>query len=1370
MSDVDESQADRVRRQQQVLERADPLALELLGVLALVNLPLTEDQWLIRSTQRGVKGPGGRPLQRRDVLDTIASLGQLGISIAGEHHRGVEPRVSPEVLLELFRLLHARGRLGALFEAAAAAGPVYSHLSIKSPWEAAAETAVRVGIVRDNPSEIANGCERGTRYARGRAIGVWMIGAIGIQVEERVLALLPERQRDAFVAAAIEFALVRLIPPSDAVIARALAIVGKPVQLAAARLLVLLGETERALSLAKLPKLGRQGLELLAAFWAPDRARALAVGDSILAATANRKQKALAGLEGACWVLAALATGDPARLTAAGSVLAGMSSKTEGVELLTQIHAGFLGERSGLRPRAHAAHSAGSWLDAWLGGLQDAWFDLRPGPEYMRRSADEGVQVMRDWAAHCARQGFPAIAREFEGTADALAKMHGKQTAASPDATTLVSSVRVPDAWQAALMGLEAIAEQAQQVALEPTDAARRRIVWEFERGHIQPRLVSGVPRKSGTLGKKISRASRRGGAVAESLTDEDRRVLAAAEPEHPDEPWRRPSMVLGPRAMVALIGHSGVVAPDGRTVKFERGRPKLRTQRKAGKVQVDLIPTMLLVHDVAVVQTDPTRVLVYERTPELARAAEILGRGLVVPKTGVEQLSRVLTRLSMVAGIEVGGDLEPEAEQVECDPRPLLLLEWDGETLLAHARVAPLGLAGAHVPPGVGHVSISAELHEAGRVRLVRGERDLGEERRRLADFASACPTLMSFAEGQLDFRVSTIADALEVMTELGRLGDAVMLAWPKGRTLHPPVVRELGDLRLTVTSSTAWLEIEAGVEIDEGVLLSFRELIDARAGTRFVALGNDRFVALSEQLRRRIDALQDLGSRKGASVRTTAAMLSVLEELAGDLDEPQFDAESLARLSRLREVAAMRPRLPRGFRATLRDYQRDGYAWLWRLAEVGLGACLADDMGLGKTVQTLALLLARASKGPALVVCPTSVVHNWVAEAARFCPGLRTSVLASADDRAALLAASGRNDVIVCSYGVLAGESEALAEVEFATAVFDEAHALKNDDTKRAKAAQSIRAGFRVGLTGTPVENRVEELWGVFRVLVPGLLGGKSHFDERFAKPIAKGQREHAATLRAIVRPFILRRTKSQVLDELPPRTEITMVIPPNPAEQAYYEALRRRAVEKLEAGDPRKKRFRVLAEITRLRQAAIVPRLLDAEAAPAGAKLDAALEHVLALREEGHRALLFTQFLGSIALLRERFEAAGIEYLELEGSTPAAERARRVDAFQRGEGDVFLLSLRAGGVGMNLTGADYVLHLDPWWNPAVEDQATDRAHRIGQTRPVTVYRLVTQGTIEEKILALHERKRGLADDLLSGLEGGDVLDLDELMQLLG
>ncbi|MCA9698862.1 MAG: DEAD/DEAH box helicase, partial [Myxococcales bacterium] len=585
--------------------------------------------------------------------------------------------------------------------------------------------------------------------------------------------------------------------------------------------------------------------------------------------------------------------------------------------------------------------------------------------------------------------------------------------------------------------------------------------------------------------------------------------------------------------------------------------------------------------------------------------------------------------------------------------------------------------------------------------------------------------------------------------------------------RKLQVPKQRELGDLDLKVGSGTNWLSVDASLICEEGVILSFRQLIDDRAG-RFVKLGDDHFVALSEQLRRRVDALAGLGSLHDDGLHASPVMLPVLEELAADLADPKFDAEAQSRLERLRALAATKVRKPRRFTAELRDYQRDGYAWMWRLAEAGFGACLADDMGLGKTVQALALLAQRSALGPALVVCPTSVVINWISECKRFAPTLRPQLLSDAGDRAALMQQLGPRDLLVCSYGILAGEHEALAEIPFATAVFDEAHALKNERTKRARAARELQAGFRLALTGTPVENRVDELWSLFRVVVPGLLGSKAQFEARYANPIARGEREAAGRLRSLLRPFILRRTKAQVLDELPARTEITLHVTPSADERAYYEALRRRSVDIIEA-DPKKKRFRILAEIAKLRQAAVDPRLLDADAAPGGSKIAALLEQIQALRDEGHRALVFTQFLGSMALVRRALQAAAIDHLELDGSTPAAERARRVAAFQGGEADVFLLSLRAGGVGMNLTGADYVLHLDPWWNPAVEDQATDRAHRIGQTRPVTVYRLISVGTIEEKILALHERKRELADDILDGLGGDEALDLDELMALL-
>jgi SNF2 family DNA or RNA helicase len=463
----------------------------------------------------------------------------------------------------------------------------------------------------------------------------------------------------------------------------------------------------------------------------------------------------------------------------------------------------------------------------------------------------------------------------------------------------------------------------------------------------------------------------------------------------------------------------------------------------------------------------------------------------------------------------------------------------------------------------------------------------------------------------------------------------------------------------------------------------------------------------------------------------------------------------------------------VPAALQAQLRQYQADGFAWMARLAHAGLGACLADDMGLGKTVQTLALLLHRAELGPALVIAPTSVCGNWAAEATRFAPSLRVLNYGDAD-RQSLLASASSGDLVVASYSLVQIDAEAFAAREWATLVLDEAQALKNAATKRVKAIATLQAGFRLALTGTPVENRLADLWSIMNLLNPGLLGSSQQFNDRFASAIER-QRDEVVRgrLRRLVAPFLLRRTKAQVLPDLPPRTEIIHRIEPGPEERAFLEAARRSAIERVSelAGDVGEGQaaFHVLAELTRLRRAACDPRLVAPELGLVGAKAQEFEQLAQELVAGRHKALVFSQFTDFLKLLGERLDAAGIGYQYLDGSTPAAERTRRVAAFQRGEGDLFLISLKAGGFGLNLTAADYVLIVDPWWNPAAEDQAMGRAHRIGQLRPVTVYRLVTAGSIEERIVELHRDKRTLAEGILEGQDQGRAIQAAELAALL-
>ncbi|HZH03095.1 MAG TPA: DEAD/DEAH box helicase, partial [Myxococcaceae bacterium] len=466
--------------------------------------------------------------------------------------------------------------------------------------------------------------------------------------------------------------------------------------------------------------------------------------------------------------------------------------------------------------------------------------------------------------------------------------------------------------------------------------------------------------------------------------------------------------------------------------------------------------------------------------------------------------------------------------------------------------------------------------------------------------------------------------------------------------------------------------------------------------------------------------------------------------------------------------------PAVPEGLRASLRDYQHEGFRWLARLAEWGAGACLADDMGLGKTLQTLALLLHRADQGPALVVAPTSVCFNWVEEARRFAPGLRPLLYAELEDRHKRLKRLKAGEVLITSYGLMAQDEEAFASRSFATLVFDEAQAIKNPNAQRSRAARALKADFRVALSGTPLENHLGELWSLFRTAFPGLLGSWEQFRERYAGPIERNQDPHAGpALSRVLRPFLLRRTKAEVARELPSKTEVRLPVMLSKEERALYEDARLAILAELTAsGDglrEEQKRFQVLAGLTRLRLLASHPRLYEPESRVASSKMKQLLRLVEELREEGHRCLVFSQFTSHLALVRGELERVGVRYLYLDGETPAARRGELVRAFQGGEGEVFLISLKAGGTGLNLTAADYVIHLDPWWNPAVEDQATDRAHRIGQTNPVTVYRLVAQGTIEEQILAMHEDKRALVSGVLEGTGAAARLSAEDLLSLL-
>jgi len=450
-----------------------------------------------------------------------------------------------------------------------------------------------------------------------------------------------------------------------------------------------------------------------------------------------------------------------------------------------------------------------------------------------------------------------------------------------------------------------------------------------------------------------------------------------------------------------------------------------------------------------------------------------------------------------------------------------------------------------------------------------------------------------------------------------------------------------------------------------------------------------------------------------------------------------------------------------PGDLTATLRAYQHQGVNWLAFLRGAGLGGILADDMGLGKTLQALCVA------GPGtLVVCPTSVLHNWAAEARRFRPNLRVCVYHGPDR---VLDPSA--DVTITSYALLRLDAAALAaRAPGWRAVFlDEAQAIKNPDSQVARAAFALPADLRVALSGTPVENRLDELWSLMRFANPGLLGGRSDFDAVTSRAVAAGDAGATARLRTRIRPFILRRLKRDVAPELPPRTEAVLRVELDERERAVYDAVRAASradvAALIESGGGVMK---ALEALLRLRQAASHAALVPGQVATRSSKIDVLLESLATAAADGHKALVFSQWTSFLDLLEPHLQAAGVAFCRLDGAT--RDRAGVTATFQsEGGPPVMLVSLKAGGSGLNLTAADHVFLCDLWWNPAVEDQAADRAHRIGQERPVTIYRLVTADTVEERILALQAQKRGLIDAALGDAALAASLTREDLLALL-
>ena len=616
--------------------------------------------------------------------------------------------------------------------------------------------------------------------------------------------------------------------------------------------------------------------------------------------------------------------------------------------------------------------------------------------------------------------------------------------------------------------------------------------------------------------------------------------------------------------------------------------------------------------------------------------------------------------------------------------------------------------------------------------------------------------------------------------------------------------VVHKASPWSVDVTETGVdWFDLDLGIEVDGSrvpllplLLDLFKRAPDEMTPAALEAFGDEpvygnlpdgRLLPIpASRLKAMLEALYDLfaGGRVDGEGplrlgRAEALRLANLEQALPNGSLHWSGGERLRdmarRLASTQELPALSP--PRGLKATLRPYQLQGMRWLQFLSEVGLSGVLADDMGLGKTLQTLAHIMTEKEAGrlkrPCLVVAPTSLIPTWRNEARKFAPGLRLLVL-HGNDRHDYFAGVDVQDVVLTSYALLLRDTDELLAREWHMVVLDEAQAIKNPSTKLARTAMQLRAGRKVALSGTPMENHLGELWSVFNFLMPGFLGDRETFRRVFRNQIEKeGDEDRQALLAQRVRPFMLRRTKEQVASELPPKTEVLREIELSDAQRDLYESVRiamhARVREEIESRGLARSNIAILEALLKLRQVCCDPRLLknnDGAAGTASAKFELLMEMLPAMVETGRRIIIFSQFVEMLDLIESQLTADGLGFVKLTGQT--RDRETPVKRFQDGEVPIFLISLKAGGVGITLTRADTVIHYDPWWNPAVEAQATDRAHRIGQDKTVFVYKLIASGTVEEKMVELQARKKALVEGVLSGSGTGLAFSEDDIEAL--
>ena len=935
--------------------------------------------------------------------------------------------------------------------------------------------------------------------------------------------------------------------------------------------------------------------------------------------------------------------------------------------------------------------------------------------------------------------------------------------------TPLLARIRYKQPWELLIEELTPQGEAAPKESRE----RQTRVAYVINYGEVEPREQSRLRNGNWGAGKRMQIDRFRRGT--EFMDDKDRQIAATAK----SWSYNLELEAVLPHVVGTDRVYTGTYAPLT-PVTVDEEKPYLMIQRSKtaftvksnlGNARLDKLTVFRKDSD-----THYTVINITDRQRSYYQKLINIG---AFPLEAEEQLREFLPKVSDI--VEVHSDLVEGGSTLEHrDGSPLLCLQAmpsDGQPGFYQVAclARPLAEGKTLFEPGQGINPCVAE-QDGVRYQITRDIRGERANLQMLRTFIDDNNLSLDEADELFEGRTPVVLSAealLQLIDYVRQQTDHFYMEWPEGGQLNLKISQP-ANWNISLRSKSGWFEVEGEIPIDDDTVLTAAQLLQLIAespGKGFVRLNDTDFLAISDRLRKQLARLESMTvSNRGHLVVSELHASLLGNALSGEV-EIKHDKQIEQLQKRIKKSMAQKPATPELLKADLREYQTEGFQWITRMTGWGAGVCLADDMGLGKTVQTIAFMLHTADQGPALVAAPASVVLNWRRELERFAPSLSVEVLNTSADRKATITEAKAGDVVLTTYGLFVTEDEALCEKQWNTICLDEAHVIKNRQTKTSAAVMKLQAAHRIILTGTPVQNHLGELWNLFQFANPGLLGSHEQFRQKYIIPIEmQDNKERSRQLKRIVAPFMLRRTKQEVVEELPEKTEINVPVELTDDELAVYEVIRRRAKQLLEdeqasAGVS----VNTLAEITRLRQAACSAQLVEKNWTGDCSKLTALSDLLQEIIGGGNAVLIFSQFTSFLAIAREMLDRQKQPYLYLDGSVSVKQRDKLVQDFQHGRCPIFLISLKAGGLGLNLTGANYVIHLDPWWNPAIEQQATDRAYRIGQRQSVTVYHLIAQHTIEEKILRLHQTKRNLADAMLSGTSESHKLTSKDLLNMI-